>query len=111
MQTISKLFGSDKITQFLKEYGAIGVTVHFSLYFFTWACMYIAIDYGLITVDDVKKWIKKLKLDAYIDTNKLENTKRATSIALAWILTKLTQPLRIMLTIGVTPFLVRIIRR
>jgi hypothetical protein len=37
----------------------------------------------------------------------IENKKRATSVALVWILTKLTQPLRIAITIAVTYYLIK----
>jgi hypothetical protein len=100
----------NRITKFLKEYGIPGVTVHFSLYFITWAGLYLGIDYGLIKVSDVQKLVRKVGLDKYVDMDNLENKKTATSVAIAWILTKFTQPLRIALTIAITPFIMRILR-
>lgn len=100
-----------KIKIFLKEYGIPGIIVHFSLYLLTWGGMYIGINYGLITVSNVEKLLRKIGLDKYVDMDKLENKKKATSFALAWILTKFTQPLRIALTIAITPYILKLLRK
>jgi hypothetical protein len=65
MQTEPNRCAVSKVKQFLKEYGLPGVAVHFSLYFFTWAALYLGINNGLINVSDVQRWLKKLKLDKY----------------------------------------------
>jgi hypothetical protein len=100
----------NKVKQFFKTYGPTGVAVHFSVYFLTLGALYIAIDRRYIRVGDVTQWMKKIGLDKWFDMQKLEGKSKATNFATAWILAKPTEPIRFMLTLAITPYVVRLLR-
>ena len=74
----------------VEEYGSAAIATYLTLFASTWFGFWVAISYGF----DVGS-----------------GAANAGTIGGAWVATKVTQPLRIMLTIGLTPIAVRIWRR
>jgi len=105
-----------KLQELFKKYGKIGIGVHLSIYAATLAGCYFAtqnklklehylIDYGLLTEKDLKadanpeerSWIAKAV------------TSGGSSFAIAFLCTKALLPVRVPLTIGLTPVVARIL--
>jgi hypothetical protein len=72
----------------VEEYGGIAVATYFSLFFATWFGFWIAIRTG---------WSP-------------DSAASMGTVGLAWVLTKTTQPVRIGLTVVLTPLVVRLRR-
>ena len=75
----------NKMTEIFSKFGRMGVIVYFSLFFLTFFGFYCAIHYGV----DIKSW-------KYFD-----NLAVVGSVGLAYAATKITQPLRIGLTLAI----------
>jgi hypothetical protein len=99
-----------KVKRFFKTYGIPGIAVHFTIYFMTLAGLYVALDKKKINIGRAVNWIKKLGLGAWVDLDKIEEKKRATNFAVAWVLAKPTEPVRFMLTLAITPYVVRALK-
>jgi hypothetical protein len=69
----------------VEEFGGVAIATYFTLFFGTWFGFWVAIRAG---------W---------------QSSEAASmgTVGLAWVLTKTTQPLRIALTIGLTPLVMR----
>ena len=74
----------------LPEYGKIALTTYFSIFFLVLAGFTIGIRFGFAT-ESASGW--------------------AGTLAGAYAATKLTQPLRILATLGLTPLIARLVRR
>lgn len=74
---------SQKLKDHFAEYGSIAIVTYFVIFFATWAGFAIAIARGFSS-------------DA--------SASDASTIGAAWVATKTTQPLRILATLAVTPF-------
>lgn len=74
---------SQKLKDHFAEYGTIAIVTYFAIFFATWAGFAIAIARGIST-------------DA--------SASDASTIGAAWVATKTTQPIRILVTLAVTPF-------
>jgi len=96
-----------KITTFIKKYGPIGVVTYFGMYGLTLSAMYILVSRGLIVSTDVISLLQKIGLDRFFDVNEIN--PKAGHFAVAWILTKFTEPIRFGLTLAVTPSIYRFI--
>ena len=79
----------NKMTEIFSKFGKIGVIVYFSLFFLTFFGFYCAIHYGV----DIKSW-------KYFDKLAV-----AGSVGLAYAATKITQPIRIGLTLAIVSLL------
>lgn len=75
----------NKMTEIFSKFGRMGVIVYFSLFFLTFFAFYCAIVYGV----DIKSW-------KYFD-----NLAVVGSVGLAYAATKITQPIRIALTLAI----------
>lgn len=74
---------SKRLSDHFAEYGAVAIVVYFTIFFATWAGMTLAIRSG-VSVDGA--------------------AGETGSIGAAYVATKLTQPLRILVTLAITPF-------
>lgn len=81
---------SQKLKDHFAEYGGIAIATYFAIFFATWAGFAIAIGQG-IAVDGA--------------------ATDGSTIGAAWLATKATQPLRILATLAVTPFVAAIYHR
>jgi hypothetical protein len=80
----------DRLQKLLAEYGSTGIWVYFGIF-------------AIVLVG----FATAIKLGANVESA----AGTAGTWGAAWVATKLTQPLRILATLLVTPFLVRILRR
>lgn len=80
----------ERLKALLAEYGYLAAVVYFSLFFLTWAGFAFAIHFGF----DV------------------ESAKGGASLlGASWLATKLTQPIRIAATLGLTPIVAGVVRK
>eukprot|EP01111_Echinosteliopsis_oligospora_P019665 TRINITY_DN9617_c0_g1_i1.p1 TRINITY_DN9617_c0_g1~~TRINITY_DN9617_c0_g1_i1.p1 ORF type:complete len:205 (-),score=74.49 TRINITY_DN9617_c0_g1_i1:3-617(-) len=96
-----------KIATFIKKYGPIGVTTYFGLYGLTLGSVYALVSSGVIMSNDVISLLQTLHVDKLIDLEKVNPA--AGHFAVAWILTKFTEPVRAGLTVVIVPPLYRFI--
>mmetsp|Transcript_8916 Transcript_8916/g.32904 ORF Transcript_8916/g.32904 Transcript_8916/m.32904 type:complete len:290 (-) Transcript_8916:2101-2970(-) len=97
---------TEKIKEFIKKYGFLGVLIYFAIYFANIALFFLMIEYGLFKQGDVVQKLKDWGLGKHFDVEKTLNGKKS-SLALAWILTKFTEPLRMMITVSIVPSIYR----
>ena len=80
-----------KVQNLFSEYGRIGIIVYFSIFFMTLFGFWMLLTVGV----DIRTWSYFSKLEA------------AGAIGFAYIATKITQPIRIGLTLAATPVVAR----
>lgn len=89
-----------------RRYGAVAVVTYIGVYVGTLGAMYGAVTYGILGRADAVSMVEYFGLEQYlIDANEVKSAK--TKWAVAWLLTKLTEPLRAALTVAITPPLAR----
>ena len=81
-----------KMQDMFAQYGRMGIIVYFGIFFLTFFLFWLALSVGV----DISSW------DFF--SGKLE---KLGTIALAYAATKLTQPIRIGLTLVLTPLIAR----
>jgi hypothetical protein len=94
----------EKLKFLLKKYGWFLILTHFSIYFTVLGGMYLAVAQGI----DMVGLLRKIGVDKWIDISKLDSA--ASKLVLAFLLTKLTGPIRIPITITLTPLVARTFR-
>jgi hypothetical protein len=92
------------------EYGVIAIGIYFVIFFSVWLGFFIAVKTGVEVgpgmsqkITDVEAWVAG-KLPAW--TGHFASTIAMAFVA--WVATKLTQPLRIVVTLVSTPFIARL---
>lgn len=94
------------------KYGYIGLGTYFGVYFLTLSSFFLATSSGILTGDQVNAWAEQLHLQNHIDIRKLEKVDSVWGRALvAWIATKLVEPLRLFVTVTITPTVAKHIRK
>ena len=83
---------SSKIQNLFSEYGRVGISVYFAFFFLTLFGFWILLTMGV----DIRTW------------SFFSGLGDIGPIGLAYAATKLTQPIRIALTLGCTPFVARL---
>lgn len=96
------------IKKLWKKYGMYGVGIYFGVYFGTIGLFYLALSSSLVSAKDAIFVFKTLGVDRFMDLTELN--PKAGNFALAWILTKLVEPLRLGFTILITPPISRLLR-
>jgi len=96
-----------KIKKLVRDYGPVGIGIYGGIYVGTLASLYALVEIDVISAKMVLAKIDSLGLNAYFDTKALNN--KAGNFALAWILTKFTEPLRLLTAITITPSIARAI--
>lgn len=89
-----------KFTQLWRQYGYLAIFVHLTIYGATLFFIYLGITEGFFKGKDALDLIKSLGLDKFMDVDNLN--PKTSGFALAWVLTKFTEPIRIPLTILLT---------
>jgi hypothetical protein len=109
-----------KIVALWKKYGVLAIVTHLSIYSVTLGTLYLGLRNEWFVKKDAGKpfykfinskveLLKSSKLDSYIDVSNLNRNK--TNFAVAWVLTKFTEPIRIPITILITTVLGKRIKR
>ncbi len=84
---------NDKMRQFVRTYGGVGVGVHLAIAALSWAGFVVAINSGLV-MDELPEW-----------------AAGAGVITTAWAAMKLISPIRWLATAAITPVLVTMLKR
>lgn len=105
-----KLSIKDRIKRFIRNYGITGLIVYFSIYYLTWAGFYFALEHKWINPGDVTELAKKIGLDRWIDLEG-DTQKKVANVGAAYLITKLTEPLRFGATVMITPFVLKLFRK
>jgi len=101
--------GFAKLRALVKEYGALGIGVYAGVYLSTLGSLFLAVDCGLLPAGDALSMLRSVGADRLFDLDKLN--PKTSNFAIAWILAKFTEPLRMLVTLAITPRLARLIRR
>lgn len=116
--------GAKTAKEMLQQYGPVFVGTYMSIYFLTWGTLFVGMDSGLLdpvailgwiggnaqegksTVHVVVEILEKYSWTApYAET--VEKNPHFANLAVAWITTKFTEPLRLAVTLGIVPKLAR----
>ena len=116
--------GAKTAKEMMRQYGPVFVGTYMSVYFLTWGALFVGIDSGLLdpvqimgyigggvdegksTVHVVVEYMEKYEWTRpYAAT--VERNPHFASLAVAWLTTKFTEPLRLAVTLGVVPKLAR----
>lgn len=100
---------SGKLRQYFRMYGMVGAVVYGSVYVGTIALLFLGVESNIVGGDEVLSFLKSSGLDSWVDASLL-NTKQG-SLALAWILTKFTEPARMAISVAITPSIARAVGR
>uniref|UniRef100_A0A0G4G9H7 DUF1279 domain-containing protein n=1 Tax=Chromera velia CCMP2878 TaxID=1169474 RepID=A0A0G4G9H7_9ALVE len=94
-----------------KKYGWYGVGTYVAVYLGTLAGLYGAVSQGLFTKEHAAQLVERFHLEGHIPMSKLEGVDSAWGrLLLAWIGTKIVEPVRAVVAIGLTPFVARVLR-
>ncbi len=106
----TKLSIKERIRAFIRVYGITGLIVYFAIYYLTWASFYFALEHKWINAGDITALAKKIGLDKWIDLE-YDKSKMVANVGDAYLITKLTEPLRFGATIVVTPFVLKMFKK
>lgn len=91
----------NKITNFFKKYGCIGIVIHFSISFISLLLIYLLLIYGI----NLQQWMKSIG----INLDKYRWSQQAGELAIGFMIYKIISPLRYGLLILLVPIVKRII--
>lgn len=110
-----------KLKVMWKQYGGVAVLTYLSVYVCTLSSVFISLDYdifnaatfGLDPNAAVKKFCDLIEYVTGINTlpNYIRENPRVGTFALAWVMTKFTEPLRLGFTISIVPSIARFLGR
>lgn len=106
-KTGSKKKGKTGLAEYIRRYGVVAFVTYGSVYFSTLGAMYVCVHQNLIVALDANDLIQKVPLLADLLPDDAKISPLMGDFGLAWILTKFTEPLRLVFTASVTPFLAR----
>eukprot|EP01066_Platyproteum_vivax_P004709 Platyproteum_vivax@DN16061_c0_g1_i1.p1 len=95
-----------------KQYGWIGVGTYVTVYVGTVFGLFYLVSMGIFTADDAKKVVEYWHLQNHINLNSLSGVDSAWGrFLVAWVLTKVCEPIRAVVSIGLTPLVAKLIRK
>jgi hypothetical protein len=99
---LEKRWGKSRIKALWKQYGIVFVVTYFSMYFATLGGCYAAVKSHMVTLNFLNQVLEYLHLTGSVDT------RTATGdFALAWLMAKITEPVRMAVTIVIVPPIAR----
>lgn len=120
--------GANRAKELFKKYGYIAVTFYIGTYVSTLAGLYVLVSRSFIPKGDIDKifayvgleqnfqaaktklksfFVSKGKDEASVD----KLTENINNFATAWLLTKVTEPFRLLFTAAAVPFIVKFLKR
>lgn len=93
-----------------QQYGMVGVVTYLGVYVLTLGGMYLAVSAGVVKTGDVTWIIEKLHLEKFFEGQRYTISPKAGDFVVAWVATKLTEPVRFMITLAITPPISRFLR-
>jgi hypothetical protein len=94
-----------RIRQLWRKYGYVFVGTYGSVYLLTLGSLYTLMSRGIIGGADAISYVQSLGLDRLIHADNIN--PKAGNFAIAWVLTKFTEPIRLGVTIVATPIISR----
>jgi hypothetical protein len=95
-----------KVRQLWEKYGIVFLGFYGGLYLVTLGSIYEVVALKHVDPHGVVAYLHSIGVDNYVDVSPIASSK-AGNFALAWILTKFTEPLRLAFTVTITPSLAR----
>ena len=91
---------SDLFRQYIRNYGGLTLTFYISMYVGVLAIIWALVELGAVKGPDVNKWLRNSRIKHWISPNKeLQVSPHITNFLTAWLLTKTTEPFRILITL------------
>lgn len=78
------------------------------VYLVTLGSLFAAVETDILKAGDARSWLRRVGADRVIDLEKINPS--AGNFALAWILAKFTEPMRVLITATATPRVAVLIR-
>lgn len=98
------------LKEFATRYGAVGIATYLTVYVGTLSSLFLLLKTSIISPDDTIAFVKNSKIiSSVIDPDLIH--PEAGTFAVAWILTKFTEPLRLAFTLAITPSVSKFIRK
>ncbi|GAW82278.1 hypothetical protein, conserved [Plasmodium gonderi] len=99
------------VKNFFKKYGYIGLGTYFVVFLVTFCCSYFFVHFKYISLADITYWSEKTHLKKYINDDLHKKIDSLWGeLIFAYIASKVTEPVRIIITILITPYIAKIIR-
>ena len=96
-----------QLRRLFRQYGAVAVGAYLSVYLCTLAALYVAVKERWLGGVDLQQWLAWVGWSGSVE----ELDPRKGDFAVAWIATKLTEPIRLALTAALTPTIARALGR
>jgi FAM210A/B-like domain len=96
-----------KLRVLWQQYGYTAIGVYMGVYVGTLGTLYLMVSTNLVGAGDAISLLKAVGIDRFLDVSELGPKK--SGLALAWILTKVVEPLRLALSVAITPSIARLI--
>ncbi|VTZ70434.1 conserved protein, unknown function [Plasmodium chabaudi chabaudi] len=116
LQSQEKLINKSKIAHsniknFFKKYGYVGLGTYFGVFLITFFASYLFVHFKYISLSDLKYLSEKMHLNKYIDDDLHKKIDSLWGeLIFAYIASKVTEPLRIVITVIITPYIAKVIR-
>ncbi|SOV17572.1 conserved Plasmodium protein, unknown function [Plasmodium gaboni] len=99
------------IKRFFKKYGYVGLGTYFFVFLLTFCTSYFFVHFKYISLADLKYVSEKMHLNKYIDDNLHKKIDSLWGeLIFAYVASKITEPIRIIITILITPYIARAIK-
>ncbi|KJP89880.1 hypothetical protein AK88_00336 [Plasmodium fragile] len=111
-----KLFTNSRLAKinvkkFFKKYGYIGFGTYFVVFVLTFSCSYLFVHFKYISLADLTYWSEKMHLTKYMNDDLQKKIDSVWGeLIFAYIASKITEPVRIVITILITPYIAKVIR-
>ncbi|EUD67597.1 hypothetical protein C922_01782 [Plasmodium inui San Antonio 1] len=111
-----KLISNSRVAQmnvkrFFQRYGYIGLGTYFIVFCVTFSCCYLFVHFKYISLADLTYWCEKMHLTKYMNDDLQKKIDSLWGeLIFAYIASKVTEPVRIVITILITPYIVKMIR-
>ncbi|CAD2101717.1 conserved protein, unknown function [Plasmodium vinckei lentum] len=116
LKSQEKLINKSKIAHsniknFFKKYGYVGLGTYFGVFLITFCASYFFVHFKYISLSDLKYLSEKMHLNKYIDDDLHKKIDSLWGeLIFAYIASKVTEPLRIVITVIITPYIAKVIR-
>lgn len=97
----------DRFKFFVKSYGYLTIATYLSVYVATLFSIFGLVRVGVIRGPDVNAWLNNWRVKKAISDKPIALSPVATDFGVAWLLTKTTEPVRLIVTIALMPAIVR----
>ncbi|CAC9698913.1 conserved Plasmodium protein, unknown function [Plasmodium sp. DRC-Itaito] len=99
------------IKRFFKKYGYVGLGTYFFVFLLTFCSSYFFVHFKYISLADLKYLSEKMHLNKYIDDDLHKKIDSLWGeLIFAYVASKITEPIRIIITILITPYIARAIK-